>query len=87
MDAQILPNERFGAQSERRLWSAVLDQAFADLSNAKTRESACRWFLSVSWAPGSLFWICAHLEIDPGSLRRWVSFKPWLSINHPEMIV
>ena len=76
MDAQILPNGRFGAQPERRLWLAVLDQAFTDLSNAKTRELPRRWFLSDSWAPGSLFWICAHLEIDPGSLRRLASFKP-----------
>src|SRR5882724_7214841 len=54
----------------RSLWTAVLEQAIIDLTNAHKRYFTQLWFTSDNHAPGSFLSICDHLDLDPSWLRR-----------------
>ncbi len=64
---------------ERRLWTAVLEQAIRDLIGVETstprydrlrfRRITRMWFVSNSSETGSFHWICDQLEIDASWLR------------------
>jgi hypothetical protein len=54
----------------RSLWTAVLEQAIIDLTNANKRYFTQLWFTSDNHAPGSFLWICDNLDLDPSWFRR-----------------
>ena len=62
---------------ERRLWSAVLEDAFqccvnghvsAEGSRVRKQEEMERakaWFMSQKTDPGTFLWVCKTLDLDP----------------------
>ena len=58
----------------RRLWAAVLEQAFED-AQARGLEDAKKWFISEKSEVGSFLWICDALDIDPQALRTILTFS------------
>jgi hypothetical protein len=65
---------------ERRRWRAILRRAFQDVEGLhlhgssyerKTIQvSAGEWFMSDQEEPGAFLWVCSHLGLDPGAIRR-----------------
>ena len=75
------PQSGFAAVAgERRLWQAILRTAFQDVEglhlqgtpyDRKTIQvSAGEWFLSDREEPGAFLWVCSHLGVNPGAVRR-----------------
>jgi hypothetical protein len=60
-------------EPEQTLWSSVLTQAIEDLSGPDLIAKPARaWLTSKNTTPGSLIWICDHLELDPAAVRQSV---------------
>lgn len=65
---------------EYDLWSSVMEQAIADLSDREQRQQALDWFASRIYRPGSFLFVCDALNLDPGKVlaftrrRQVVSF-------------
>ena len=72
---------RVSASFPRNLALAVLLQAFRDAippkrssdRNGNTwQQDALEWFFISETRPGSFHWICAILQLEPWTLRRWL---------------
>lgn len=65
---------------ERRLWLAVVEEAFADLASLRAdhpliraqAEDAFAWITSESDRPRSFRWACAQLGLDPEYWRQGI---------------
>jgi hypothetical protein len=59
------------AESCKRLWAAVLEQAIEDVNRGGFYAQKARvWFQSKSEDVGSFLWVCWMLGIDPDSTKR-----------------
>jgi hypothetical protein len=69
------------AESCRRLWVAVLEQAIDDLERGYVYAGRAQaWFESDNEGVGSFLWICRMLNIDPDYARKGVSRKSTVTV-------
>lgn len=64
-----------GAQNERRLWVAVLENAWDEAR--RDYDGVLVWIMSDSQRPGAFVWVCEALGLDPEAVRKaWPKGKP-----------
>jgi hypothetical protein len=77
----LYPQSKKSDSSVRNLALAILLQAFRDVIAPKKssnkewaiwRQDALIWFFSEEMHPGSFYWVCEVLQMDPWDLRAWL---------------
>ena len=77
----LYPQTKKPEPSLRNLALGILLQAFRDIVAPKKasnkeweewRQDALEWFYSHENQPGSFFWVCEVLEMNPNDLRNWL---------------
>lgn len=77
----LYPQYQSRDQNTAQLAGAILAQALRDLFSPrkvaerdwqKWQEDSREWFLSDQEIPGSFYWVCENINIEPAALRNWV---------------
>ncbi|HON00985.1 MAG TPA: hypothetical protein PLM33_12105 [Acidobacteriota bacterium] len=77
----LYPQARKADPSLRNLALGILLQAFRDIVAPKKtsnkewedwRQDALDWFYAQETEPGSFYWVCEVLEMNPNELRHWL---------------
>jgi len=69
-------HERGDGAAERLLWVEVLVLALEDLGHRSLAPAARRWIESLDAEPGSFYWTCCVLGIDPAAARERILRSP-----------
>lgn len=82
----LYPSKQRVDSTLKKLACGILRQAFQDAlrgripsdpASAEWQKDALRWFSSDETHPGSLFWVCSALELEPRMFREW-----WRNYQH-----